>query len=243
MTPYGFIYITTNNLNGKRYLGMCAYHRPNHKAYLGSGKALKRAIRKYGSEHFSRIIIEECLTKDDMIAAEVRHIKELNCVNDKSWYNINHGGFATRGFSGRKHSEETKKRMRENYKRPLTEETIKKFKLNGLVRVKHLEKFKDVQIRAASRPIIFESVSYPSIKKCCEDTGYDRNYIQHSLRKPPKAIILDGVEYPSISVASSLTGIHCNSILKLLRSKDRRASYSTNSPVYCYITVEKPCNE
>ena len=54
MAPYGFIYITTNNLNGKRYLGMCAYHRPNHKAYLGSGKALRRVIRKYGSEHFSQ---------------------------------------------------------------------------------------------------------------------------------------------------------------------------------------------
>lgn len=177
MTPYGFIYITTNNLNGKRYLGMCAYHRPNHKAYLGSGKALRRAIRKYGSEHFSRIIIEECLTKDDMIAAEVRHIKELNCVNDKSWYNINHGGFATRGFSGRKHSEETKQKIRNNYKRPIYDSTRIRMQELGRARSSNLTNFiKDYYAKGGvglkGRAIIVEGTEYTSIAHCRRETGY-----------------------------------------------------------------------
>ena len=131
MTPFGFIYVTTNLLNGKRYLGMCAYHRNNHNTYLGSGKALRRAIKKYGSNSFSREIIEECPTKEDMIAAEIRYIAEYNCVNDRSWYNLNHGGYATRGFTGKKHSEETKAKIRQNYKRPMSEETKELFRENG----------------------------------------------------------------------------------------------------------------
>lgn len=37
---YGFIYITTNNVNGKKYIGQKKYYG-NHKTYIGSGIALK----------------------------------------------------------------------------------------------------------------------------------------------------------------------------------------------------------
>lgn len=177
MTPYGFIYITTNMINGKRYLGMCAYHRQNHKTYLGSGKALKRAVRKYGNENFSRVITEECLTKDDMIAAEVRHIKELDCVSDKSWYNINHGGFTTKGFSGRKHSEETKQKIRDNYKRPIYDSTRIRMQELGRARISNLTNFiKDYYARGGvglkAKAIIVEGVEYTSITNCIKLTGY-----------------------------------------------------------------------
>lgn len=118
---YGFIYITTNTKNGKRYLGMCGYHRSNYTTYLGSGKALKRALRKYGKENFTRIIIAEAETKKELSEKEIELIKIYNCVEYENWYNINSGGYATRGFSGKKHSEETKIKMRNNYKRILTE--------------------------------------------------------------------------------------------------------------------------
>ena len=49
---YGFIYITTNNLDGKKYIGQKSYSMPNWKRYLGSGIYLKRAIKKYGRENF-----------------------------------------------------------------------------------------------------------------------------------------------------------------------------------------------
>lgn len=42
---YGFIYITTNLINGKKYIGQ---KKGYNDTYLGSGKILKLAIKKYG---------------------------------------------------------------------------------------------------------------------------------------------------------------------------------------------------
>ena len=62
---YGFVYITTNHINGKKYIGQKRYDKANKwKSYLGSGIHLKRAINKYGSENFSKEIIEDCKTKE-----------------------------------------------------------------------------------------------------------------------------------------------------------------------------------
>ena len=57
--PYGFVYITTNLINGKRYIGRCKFDttRPNAwKTYLGSGVALKLAVKKYGRQNFKKVI-------------------------------------------------------------------------------------------------------------------------------------------------------------------------------------------
>jgi hypothetical protein len=44
---YEFIYITTNAINDKKYVGMCSSVK-RFKGYLGSGILLKQAIAKYG---------------------------------------------------------------------------------------------------------------------------------------------------------------------------------------------------
>ena len=51
LDPYGFIYITTNMINGKKYIGQKMF-RERWKKYIGSGKLLKRAVNKYGKENF-----------------------------------------------------------------------------------------------------------------------------------------------------------------------------------------------
>ena len=52
--PYGFIYITTNMVNGMRYLGQKKFDR-GWKNYLGSGAVLRKAINKYGKENFYQL--------------------------------------------------------------------------------------------------------------------------------------------------------------------------------------------
>lgn len=108
MTPYGFIYVTTNLINGKRYIGQCALHRRNWKSYLGSGKALKRAILKYGSTKFTREILFYGFSKEDMNVIEEHFIVECNAVERTDFYNISPNAYTTRGFKGKKHSQETK---------------------------------------------------------------------------------------------------------------------------------------
>jgi hypothetical protein len=50
------IYITTNLINGKQYIGL---HSKNNKSYLGAGTLLLKAIKKYGKENFSKEILKE----------------------------------------------------------------------------------------------------------------------------------------------------------------------------------------
>ena len=50
------IYKTTNLVNGKIYIGK---DKNNNPSYLGSGKILKLAIKKYGKENFTKETIEK----------------------------------------------------------------------------------------------------------------------------------------------------------------------------------------
>lgn len=113
---YGFIYLTTNKINGKRYIGKKNYDKKElWKNYLGSGIALKNAIKKYGKENFSKEIIEECKTRDLLNEREKYWIEKYNATNDDLFYNIalgGDGGNVTIGYS-----EEMLKTLRENKRR------------------------------------------------------------------------------------------------------------------------------
>ena len=93
-----FVYITTNLINGKKYLGK---HNGKHEGYLGSGTILKTAIKKYGKENFKREIIKECLSDKEAYELEKELSKKWNIVSDSNWYNMKIGG---EGFeSGKLH--------------------------------------------------------------------------------------------------------------------------------------------
>lgn len=55
---YGYIYKTTNTINGKIYIGQKKSSEFLGVQYLGSGKILKSAINKYGVEAFIVEVIE-----------------------------------------------------------------------------------------------------------------------------------------------------------------------------------------
>jgi group I intron endonuclease len=84
----GVIYKTVNLINKKIYVGRDKHNNPK---YLGSGKLLHQAFRKYGIENFVKEIIEECenCLLDDR---EKFWIKELNAQNPEIGYNIADGG-------------------------------------------------------------------------------------------------------------------------------------------------------
>ena len=113
MKPHGFIYITTNTINGKKYIGQCSLHRHDNTIYLGSGKAIKAAIAKYGDENFSREILCYCFSKQDMNIIEELIIREHNAHISPNYYNIIPGATPTGGFSGKTHSIETKEKIRQ----------------------------------------------------------------------------------------------------------------------------------
>lgn len=90
---YGFVYITTNHVNGKQYIGQRKYdRRGSWKSYLGSGTAIKQVIEKYGKINFTKEIIEECETKEILNEREKYWINHYDAYNSRDFYNMTLGG-------------------------------------------------------------------------------------------------------------------------------------------------------
>ena len=99
------IYKTTNLVNGKIYVGQTIN---KSKYYLGSGKLLHYAIKKYGRKNFKCETLCECETKKELDKMEQYWIKQLDSTNKKIGYNIDPGGL---GGVKRKLSEEHKQKI------------------------------------------------------------------------------------------------------------------------------------
>lgn len=109
---YGYIYETINLINGKKYIGKRVSSKFDNY-YLGSGLAINSAIKKYGKENFSVRILEAVDTdKQDLLEAEIRWQKKFNVVEDNNYYNLVYGQYR----DGKKHSEETKRKISESQK-------------------------------------------------------------------------------------------------------------------------------
>jgi len=60
----------TNKVNGKRYIG-CHKTDDVDDGYMGSGKLIRRAIKKYGSENFAKEVL--ATFKNDSENKKIRH--------------------------------------------------------------------------------------------------------------------------------------------------------------------------
>jgi len=98
--PYGFIYITTNNVNGKKYIGQKKIDN-RAKTYLGSGKIFKQALRKYGKKNFTREIVAIGYNAKDLNELEKYYIELHDAVNSDRYYNIADGGNSGSKFAGK----------------------------------------------------------------------------------------------------------------------------------------------
>lgn len=95
---YGYIYITTNLINNKKYIGQHTASRFS-TFYKGSGTLLRKAFDKYGKKNFECHILESinnvptiCDSDEQLNESEKYYINYYNCVNDSNYYNIVEGG-------------------------------------------------------------------------------------------------------------------------------------------------------
>ena len=134
---YGFIYITTNCINGKMYIGQKRFSS-GWKSYLGSGKIIKDAIKKYGRENFYKEIIDFADSIDELNKLEIHYIKLYDAINKSNFYNIASGGKSGNNFVGKseKEMEEIGDKIRKrcsgqdnpNFGKKYSEKTKKKMK-------------------------------------------------------------------------------------------------------------------
>jgi group I intron endonuclease len=91
MKRIGYIYKTTNLINGKIYIGQ-HLREEFDKKYYGSGKLIQFALKKYGKNNFNVEIIEWLDSIEKLNDAEVKFISAYNSINKKIGYNIALGG-------------------------------------------------------------------------------------------------------------------------------------------------------
>lgn len=138
--PFGYIYITTNLVNSKRYIGKHT-HSSFDKKYYGSGVALNNAINKYGKDCFEVKPIDWAENHDELNDKEKWWIDlfQANIEGNNEWYNILGGGegWTSYDVSGSKHPQ---------YGKPMPEEIRKKIsksKTGVSINLHHTQEFKD----------------------------------------------------------------------------------------------------
>lgn len=90
MKKYNYVYCTTNKINGKFYIGKHSTNNLND-GYLGSGKLLQKAIKKYGKENFSKRIIKMCETEHEAYQIE-KFLVTNYIISRDDCYNLVTGG-------------------------------------------------------------------------------------------------------------------------------------------------------
>ena len=98
---YGYIYKTTNLINGKIYIGQKKSSVFLEEKYLGSGKHLKRAVLLYGKENFKVEMLDTSETKKELDDKEIYWISYYNATDNTIGYNISNGGNDYRSMSGK----------------------------------------------------------------------------------------------------------------------------------------------
>ena len=141
---YYIVYKTTNLLSGKFYIGshLCV---SLDDGYLGSGKVLKQAVKKYGRKNFKRDIIANCISIEVARSVEGQLVRYNILTYGRLCYNRAFNGTGAmagkeNSFYGKTHSDETKRKISESAKKRVgsknpffgkkhSQETIQKLKI------------------------------------------------------------------------------------------------------------------
>lgn len=87
---YYYVYKVTNLQNNKYYIGVHQTKNIND-GYLGSGKIIKQAVKRYGINMFKKDILHLCNTRKEMFQRE-REIVDEQILKDPLCYNLILGG-------------------------------------------------------------------------------------------------------------------------------------------------------
>lgn len=207
------VYKITNKINNKVYIGITSkgisarWKEHLWNAEHGCPFKLHNALRKYGKENFTIELIDFCNSWEELTEKEKFYIAQYKSTEDEFGYNLTEGGDGT---FGRKHSEETKEKIRQKaIGREVSDETKQKLSEAG-------------KIRTEGREIYWSS----------GEIGKNR-------RKPILQYTKEGnfiKEFDGVNLASKETGIGATNIISAL--KHRNITESKKNP-YIWVYKEE----
>jgi hypothetical protein len=91
---FHLVYKITNTVNGHYYIGVHST-RNIDDGYMGSGKLMRAALKKYGIERFKREILHSFDNRGAALDKEFELVN-IDKLNDSSCYNLIIGGLGVR---------------------------------------------------------------------------------------------------------------------------------------------------
>ena len=134
MSAVGYIYKTTNLINGRIYIGQ-KISKEYDAQYFGSGSLIRRDIYLNGVDNFKNEILEWCNTIDELNEKDVYWIQHYNSTDLNIGYNIQRGGLND------KHSKTTKDKISSKMKEIKNKEKDKQY--NDKIMQKQSESIKN----------------------------------------------------------------------------------------------------
>ena len=105
----GVIYLITNKVNGKKYVGQTLKHFPIQRLseHAYGNKPIGKAIQKYGLKNFEFKIIDIAVSRDALNQKEAQWVTFYESLSPLG-YNLCHGGGTSSGY---RHSKKSRLQM------------------------------------------------------------------------------------------------------------------------------------
>lgn len=98
--PFGVVYVITNHVNGKIYVGQTTktaeWRFGKHCLHSQTKSRINAAILKYGKEFFSVRTLCFASSRKELDELEIHYIKCLDALNPAIGYNVSPGGIGKR---------------------------------------------------------------------------------------------------------------------------------------------------
>lgn len=187
------VYKITNKVTNKVYIGItnqgsgARYRHHWYESRIGEPSPIHRSMAKYGEENFTLEIIDFADTYDELKEKEKYWIKQYNSIDRTIGYNLTEGGDGT---FGRKHSEETKEKIRQKaLGRKLSDETKKKMSdiRRGKCSDKQKEHLSKLQDQCKRKVYQYDKngefvAEYDSIIEAANANGLNKDTIRRQLK-------------------------------------------------------------
>lgn len=175
----GVIYLRTNKINGKKYVGQVTtknfkkrQNRWNSLSEKYAGKVIDAARAKYGIEAFDFEILKEC-EDEELNQWEMYYIKELN-TKVPNGYNMTDGGDGKTGCSCH-HTEETKKKISKANKGHIVTEEARK-KISETHKGKHLSEEHKKKLSELFKNKIFSEETKRKISEAKKNVTFSEDH-------------------------------------------------------------------